>query len=407
MGSKFFDIPFLTASSAGDFSCKDGEIEGKFGNNNTEYHDWASQVPTPDVDFALVRDILKGWHAIYDSFPIKKVAASEPTMEYWNGMAAQVLSQFESEATEQDLFVSPFQVMAAWKSIGGSYISPGGYTLLIPNSEVPLVATDSPLATDEMEMKVAAAVCSLRLRMRALELLRDFVGRISSLAIFVSEPLVSYDSYHAFIPSQKVTTENWCESLDTADGKIKRQRVFTLTLPLAWKANLDRNRENDDVKGGNRIDTRFYLYGEIPLSEVDRADEWCSLRNLDGIIYGKTGRGHKYEEIIMDTFSGEIKPSPLIIEGAGEAVSFCTRPLKLSGAGELKCIRRVSLRGSYTPGNLRIRVYGSRDMLRWWRISEKEGGTMAMLPRSPFRFYKVSVEGILLTGERLEGITLS
>ena len=45
-------------------------------------------------------------------------------------------------------------------------------------------------------------------------------------------------------------------------------------------------------------------------------------------------------------------------------------------------------------------------MLKWWCISRREGGTMVVLPRSVFRFYKVGITGMLQQGETLEGLAV-
>ena len=405
MGSKFFDIQFRSHSSDSDFACRDGEVNGDEVNGDKGYGDGGYRDEGYgingdkgyggigiDIQFGLVRDTLRGWHANPDQFPMKTLVATEGSMEYWTRLGAQLLARFKNEAGLQGLFVAPFYVMAAWKMADGGYMSPTEPVLMMPNSVVPLVATDGDVTATELEFKIAAAVCSLYFRMAAPEALRDWVGKIESLEIFVSEPLIDYDTFSAFLPSRHVTTDNHCESLDPVSGVISRQRVCTETLQLAWSAN---------QKGSWSVDKgrKFYAIASVPLSEVDLAEEWTGAGIRDG-IYGDKGSGMTFEEI-----SGRRGSSvPIVIEGKDEETEVETRPLKLSGAGELKRISRVYLRGNYDPAAITMRVYGSRDMLTWWKIAERRGGSAVALPYASFRFFRVAVSGMLRRGETLEGI---
>lgn len=410
MSQKYFDIPFKTHSSLSDFSCADGEIEGA---HSSFVSDDASlltaEPPMPDISFAIMRDILPGWHLLPDSFPIKTVVAKDPTMEYWNSMASQILSQFMSETSNQNLFISPFLVMAAWSTPAGSLHSPSSPSLIIPNSDVPLVATDADISAAELEFKVTAAIGSLRFKMKAHESLRDFVGKISSLEILVSEPLHKYDTYHAFIPSKRVMSDSWGEFLDTSTGLVSQHKICNVTLPLAWRANLESrlpHLENfpDSIRLLNEI--KFHRYASIPMGEIDRAESWCAPDKIGGRIFGVNGESQKYSNILSPA-SSAIKSEPLIIEGRDENIDIVTRPLKLTTATEFKKISRVHLRGNYSPDTLEITVYAGYDMLRWWPVAKRKGGTMVILPHSSFRFYKVSIRGFLARGENLQGLSVS
>ena len=144
MDKKFYDIPFLLPSDDSDFACKDGElgeaenvmIEAE-GSKNCLYPEEIFKnagAPVPEIEFAMVRDILEGWHLTPDDFPKKTLLATEPSMEYWNKLTAQLLVEFNSEASFQNKFISPFFVMGAWKSVSGGYFSFSKPSLLIPNS---------------------------------------------------------------------------------------------------------------------------------------------------------------------------------------------------------------------------------------------------------------------------------
>lgn len=418
MESKIFDIPFRIRTPKSDFICPDGEIfrisnarilcEGKRIDtdlylNQTE--DRTGDIPVPSVTFALIRDILPGWHISSDTYPQREVAASDPSMEYWTAMASQLLNLFTSEARNANLFVAPFYIMAAWRMTDGNFVAPSSPQLLIPNSEVPLVATDGDISASDLYLKIAGAVCRPVVKTVPQEELRDWVGKIASLEIFVSAPLHNYDTIRAFIPQRRATSSAYCESLDLYTRLIEKKRICTDILPLAWKAytygagNLEQSEGYEDKK--------FYRYASVPLRDIDLLWEWKSPgENGPGVIvYGIDIKGISFGSLSgMD--SEKTTSQTVVIEGTGSEFSFTTRPLKLSGAGKLKEARKVFLRGNYTPGNIRMKVYASRDMLRWWEVAKMEGGTMALLPRSSFRFFRIELSGYLAEGDTLEGLTI-
>lgn len=404
MGSKFFDIPFRSESSDSDFICKDGELGGWVINNDgiPFYYKELEQAPVPEIEFALVRDKLPGWHVNPDQYPAKTIIASTPSMEYWTSMGAQLLSQFRSEALHQGLFVSPFYVLGAWRTYDGVYLSPSIPVMMIPNNGIPLVATDDDVNSEEMEFKIAAAVCNLYFRMKAPEILRDYVGRIESLEIMVSESLISYDTFHAFLPSKHVSSDNYCVCLNPDTGEIKQSRVCTETLTLAWKGIM---KTLSFEKEGMR-DLMFYPFARIPLSEVDLAKDWGATPvDFSFINTPLSGEGIKYKTI-SGKLNKEIKSFPMIISGNDKEISIRTRPLKLSGAGELKKMSRLCLRGNFDPANLTVTLLGSRDMRDWFTISRRKGGNVISIPNSFFRFYQLVINGLLKKGENLQGFTI-
>lgn len=423
MGSKFYDIPFRLRTAESDFICKDGELysvtgltlrgaDGNIytsplgGNEDSNILGWnqggVSLPPAPDIDFAIVRDTLKGWHLMADDFPAKSLVASTASMEYWNQLAAKLLRQFKSEAEAQHLFVAPFYVMAVWKTVDGTYLSPTTPEMIIPNSGVPVVATFDDPSDSEIEFKVAAALGNLYFKMRAPEVLRDWVGKIASLEIMVSPGLYDYDTFDILIPSRKVTSSNYCRSLDLSTGVIANRQICTVTLPLAWTTSAYN-------KGGNLAQsnqpTYFYPFVSIPLSEIDIMNEWGSTLNR-GSLSSDVFAGEKISYASLTSADSATKgvASTLTLQGNDGDFSFQTRPIKLSGGGELKRMRRVFLRGSFTPESITLKVYGSRDMLDWHLISQCTGRSVTLLPRSYFRFYRIGIEGYLSSAHTLEGI---
>ena len=410
---KIYDIEFKKRSAASDFGCPDGEIAS--GAGDMYWDSVLKEAGLPEPQFALSRTTLSGWHLIADSFPTKSVVASDPSMDYWNGMAAQVLSQLQNDASNRGLFVAPFWITGGWRMTDGTLVCLSEPMMLIPNSGVPLVFTDGDIAAKELDMKVAAAICSLKFRLGVSEALRAWVGKIASLDILVSDPAVRYDSYHAFIPSRSVRSEAWCESLDEATGEVTRKRVTTEVLPLAWRANEEAFKKAEEPV--------FRVYASVPLSELDLAREWTGvyaeartgvfaeagtyprLTEAGTGIYAEAGTHPRLTE--AGTLPRLNTGKGLIIEGRGESVDITTRPLKLNGAGNFKTVSTIFLRGNYTPGNITMSVYASRDMLKWWKVAVRKGGAAVMLPRTSFRFFKLRIQGFLGSDETLEGISVS
>lgn len=416
MGSKFFDLQFLTRSDSSDFSCKDGEIESCEGlrieaagqriDTDGKYsHTTAGTAeipPIPQVEFALKRTILPGWHSYPDLYPAKTVAATKPTMDYWNKMASSILLRFQSEASIHNLFVNPFFAMAVWKMTDGSRLSATNPQLLIPNSKVPLVSTDGDVSDDELNLRVTGAVTQLWLKMQAPEILRDWVGKIAGLEILVSDPVQSYNSGRDFIPVKNVSTDSWCESLDAATGIISRERVCSENQPLAWVVpglgvTHPENSSPDSA-------TKFYPFAIVPPRDVDLAEQWTAAGD-DGVgttIAGSSLAGFKYESL-LSTGSTDSTPKEAVLYGTGSEFELMTRPLKLTGAGRFKRGHRVYLRGNFDRRRITISVYGSRDMQNWYCVARRTGGAVVVLPPTYFRFFKIGATGMLRRGEELQG----
>lgn len=410
MGSKFYDIPFLSKSAESDFSCRDGEIESAENVKITgdtgltlvpELYMTASGVPpVPEIEFAITRSVVAGWHILPDSFPSKVLGATEPGMEYWNKIASQLLGRFQEDAASSSLFTAPFYVMAAWRMSSGILLSPSSLSLQIPNSEIPMVTTDGDIRSEELEMKIAAAACSLNFRMNAPEILRDWVGRIKSIDIFVSSPLHDYSCNSPSLPYRNVTSDNYCRCLDRDTGLVSDVRVCTRTLTTAWKSAADASPGGLPTPDSASLSYR--LFASIPLRDVDLYEDMTDLK-AHNLVATAPSESVRHDELGPPALPA--KPLPAIITGMGKEVVVTTRPLKLSG-GNLKCMARIYLRGFFNPEDISVGVYGSRDMQRWWLIAERKGGAVVGLPRSPFRYYKVRVSGHLSAGDTLEGLTV-
>lgn len=408
MDSKFFDIPFYTVSADSDFCCRDGEVEGFYTNSSNVAEDLSGDLKrlTPKVDFALVRTTLAGWHIHPDVYPSRQMVATNPSTEYWTGVLPQLLNVFQAEAAVQNLFVAPFYAMAVWKTVKNTYIAASEPVMLIPNSEIPTVTTDSALSERELDLKLAAAVCSLRIRFHLNEALRDFTDRIVSLEILVTHPTPNYSSFISYVPMKRVTTHSFSRCLDTETGEIADRRICTETLQFAWKAGNTTSTGIWNVGAAGYENKKFYPLLSIPLSEVDRLEDYTDINNLKSMFVKPEEEGGIPFESTDVLKQGNLKSQRLIIEGDGKEIDITTRPLKLSGAGRLERIRRVYLRGDYRPELLTMKILASRDMMKWWCVAKSRGNTVAAMPEASFRFFKVNVRGTLEEGRNLQGVSI-
>lgn len=412
MGSNFFDLPFLLPTPVSEFCCKDGEIsiaenvtvfcDGTETDISDSLFDYTDQPPLPEVDFALSRSVLAGWHLSTDQFPNKILATVDSSMEFLTDMASRLLLQFKSDASYQNMFVSPFFAMAAWKSVSSRYLRTSEPVLLVPNSRIPLVASEGVTASEEITMKIAGAVCSLNFRFHLNEQLRDWVGKISSLDILVSESLHNYNSLTTLFPSRRATTDSWCESLDRNSGTISRKRLTSETFPLAWQAaDFGKDFTITDASGSS---LKYYPFASVDLGDVDLAQTWKVPGNDIGRFLYNPKTGFTQSDL---TEVKAVRNRSVILKGEGKEINLKTRVLKLGSGAKLKRISAVRLRGFYDDSKITLTVEGSRDMRHWWIISKRKGGGVARIGTASFRFFRVAVTGVLRNGDQLHGISVT
>lgn len=79
--------------------------------------------------------------------------------------------------------------------------------------------------------------------------------------------------------------------------------------------------------------------------------------------------------------------------GAAEdaVCTFITRPLKLGDGEARKVIAGVSLRGSYNPGSVAVKVEGSETLRDWHLLARVKGGEVHGVRLHPMRYFRVSV----------------
>ena len=274
------DIPFRSRSLLSDFSCKDGEIcfaeglsvitsssesasDGTTSAVPPEFElNYKPEIPSPpNIEFSLVRSSLPGWNIIADAYPSKTVSNPNPTMESWTDLAGGLLAEFIEDAKSSNLFVAPFLILAVWKMSDSTLISPTVPVLLIPNSKAPIVAAPSADTDDsELELRIAAAVCSPCIRISLPEELRSMGSKISSLEIMVSKPLDLYDYAKSLVPVRQLSSLSFCHSLDPTSGVAAERRICNETFPLGWQPR----GKSTDITGLNT----FYTISSIPFSKL-------------------------------------------------------------------------------------------------------------------------------------------
>lgn len=637
MEDKIYDIPFIARTEASDFACRDGEIESAENLIITDsapsssdgeeanaipfgfQKDFKTEFPpVPDIRFALLRETLPGWHLNPDQYPSVQMECANPSLDNWGKMALQALSAFYDQASTANLFVAPFLVLAVWKSPEGNYISPSSPVLMIPNSEPILASTVGNTDSEELDVRIPSALCSLYHKITLPETLRDWVGKIDCLEILISDPLFRFDSSQAMIPARRQTASAFSLSLDSLSGSASERKVCTDTLTTVWKpqtiidslarlyqfhtfasfplgelktlasyqktkplfdsietalkteAMVPSYSPNSIVGAEGAIDFkgRKILWNPYkispdyqPLNQVmcESSDSvlprWVFHPDPDATEYHYTDRGgvgrkislkrHPFlygsyfdgglssnldefevvatqdstgnktelEGYILDseqdepfaftdkglqnlavgriialcrafrsaglvatvsptlyvfsetgiylfkenssgiwsdagllaryvlknpesiliypqtisfvTVSGEtvtiegtkVKAvsstegssstiTKVSVVGTGEDGTLTTRPLKLSGAGELKRVRKVFLRGYFDPMEITMTLLGSRDMRNWYILAVREHGSVLSLLGSPCRFYKVKIIGTLSPSSSLQGLSI-
>lgn len=102
--------------------------------------------------------------------------------------------------------------------------------------------------------------------------------------------------------------------------------------------------------------------------------------------------------------SASSSPEKVILRLTGNQFRFISRPLKLSSAGDFKCVKRVFLRGYFEPSEISVTVSGSRDMRSWIVIGRRSGGATVVMNKFRCRFFRIEVEGS--SSGSLHGLTL-
>lgn len=417
MDGKFFDIPFLPLSALSDFACKDGEIASFSGCIMTDrsaiYPPSGDQPssgllqellgerpPAPEVTFALSRAVLPGWHINYDAYPLKHMNCSSPSAENWGEIATELLDRFETEALGQNLFTSPFLVMAAWRLKNGALLSPSSPVVMVPNSTFPLVSTAGSIDSSSLDLRVIAALCSLFWKISLPEKLREWVGKIEGIEILLSRQQKFYDPSRKFLYATRVSPQGYSLSLDPATSSIVSTPVCTEVQPVAWIPVA----AGPEVAGSSlsSLDS-FFTVSSIPLGSLVPIGDFQPVDHNCGNLAYIYSNNPSLRDISAK--SDSVIKYPLFMAIGGE-ISLITRPMKLSDAGLFKRVRKAFLRGNFIPQEINLSVYGSRDMRHWYLIGKRSGGSVLFLNPVSSRFLKLKIEGTPSAGSTFEGFSL-
>lgn len=93
-------------------------------------------------------------------------------------------------------------------------------------------------------------------------------------------------------------------------------------------------------------------------------------------------------------------------EGTQLPAMFLTRPLKLGEADRLKTLRLVIQRGYFRTGMATIRLWGSRDLMRWVPVAYSGSHKMRGVSGTGYKYFIIGSKVTLTDAESVSGATL-
>lgn len=307
MDKMIYSIPFKVRSAKNDYVCDDGEIAGAvnlhFQNGSLksysrqEAHHLPAladspfvdgelqKPPLPEPEFALLKDVVEGWHIHADMLPSKIVDApavgkgETPGEKDWGVRATETLADFEVAAKRQNLFTQPFFVMSAYRLADGTHICPSPPILMIPNSGAPMVEGSADFSVASMKMSILAAPCRLQWRVKIPELSEKWNSLITHLDIFVSVPIYLYDQKGTAKGYHRAECQNFTHSIDSS-GNAGEHRIYSSVIVQGWQAP----PIDDAIVAQNVIQTNsFFLISELSLSQLS------TLHNFENVKFNRGG----------------------------------------------------------------------------------------------------------------------
>lgn len=281
---KRISIPLRAASLLSDYACPDGEVAASDnlltagqadGSSGTDSDGSAPSPfrletpPAPDVEFALKRSVLQGWHIHPETFPSQIIGRGEASESGWGKMAVQLLARFEKDVRNGNLFFEPFFVLAALRLKDGSRVMPSSPVLMIPNSGAPIVSGTDNFEVETMKMDVVAAVCGLQWRVRVTEELKKQED-VCALEIFVSEGIAMYSRKGDALGLHREECLNFTHSVGT-DGTSEEHRVATERIVQGWRPEAYSGAE---IMRAILDTVDFYPVSEIPLDRLESKEEF-------------------------------------------------------------------------------------------------------------------------------------
>lgn len=289
MEGKVFSIPFRMRSDAGAYTCRDGEVESSsnailssVGTDASETgpdlspvsppgeRDFTQEFPTaPLMEFALKRSVLPGWHNHPDRFPATVMECSDASPAAWGRKAIDMLSAIGEAAAQKNLFIQPFLAICALRLADGSRILPSPPVLMVPNSEPPLVAGDTDLARDSMEMKAVTAICTLQYRLTVPDSLSEWQDRVEGIEVMVSAPIPLHNPAATPLSLHNASTTAFSHSF-APSGLSTEHRLTSDVFSQGWKPEAICDADFYKALTETHV---FYVVSSIPLkSAVTSAD---------------------------------------------------------------------------------------------------------------------------------------
>lgn len=287
-------ISFRSKSSAGEYSCTNGEIDSvanarlrvisstgdstdpdATGGNGSAEESFERIIATtevtdklntlseellPIVEFSLTPGVVAGWHNHPDNYPSMTVSAPKTQdAEGWATRAAYLLEKFEKEATRQHLFIEPLLALCALRLNDGRHILPSSPVLLLPNTSAPTVEGPDNFTLDSMTMTIPVKASRLRCRISVAGSFSDWTrriaqigqtsgtGQITGISIFISSPIPLYHHDEELLPVHRGSTgqsnsagfpQSWVPSSLT-DSEFTSRLLTTTTFRLVSEISLD------------------------------------------------------------------------------------------------------------------------------------------------------------------------
>lgn len=285
---KTFSIPFRLRSGKSDYACPDGEVAMTENLHVEEYSQTASDTgsfgsvvpepvsfslpPAPEVEFSLKREVLDGWNIHPEMFPSQIVEKDEATESGWGKNAMQLLSRFEKDVKNRNLFFEPFFVMSALRLKDGSRVMPSPPVLMIPNSGAPVVSGTDNFDVETMKMDILAAVCRLQWRVRIPEELKRSAD-VSVVDILVSEAIPMYSRKCVAAGFHRGECLNFTHCSD-ADGSSAEKRVATGGIVQGWQPESSSEAE---ILKTMLATVEFHLVSELALAGLTSTEEFVDV----------------------------------------------------------------------------------------------------------------------------------
>ena len=300
---KTYSISLKARSAASDYACPDGEIAGavnlRFCNGalvplegddaahrlpsslDSPFQDGVMQKPPlPEVEFALLKDVVSGWHIHSDMLPSKiadapSVGKDETLGESdWGEKALEVIAEYEEDCSRENLFTQPFFAMTAYRLADGSHICPSPPILMIPNSGPFMVEGSSDFTVPTMKMNVVASACRLQWRVKMPELPELWRKEITHLDVFVSQPIMLYNPKGKAKGCHRMECGNFTHSIDSS-GDAGEHTVHAGVIVQGWKME-----EVDEATVARTVTqtNSFHLISETPVKGFSSLSEFQDVK---------------------------------------------------------------------------------------------------------------------------------